>query len=134
HNRYTMENKSGSRLYLLKVLMAFQLSFNWGGGLGGQLLWAQAEIHWTQTYGGTVTDLIHAGVTDAQGNLMLVGTTGSQDGLIALNRGKRDAWLLKLNESGTLIQSFTYGGSQVDCFKDIQVCPDGQLIIVGESF
>lgn len=92
----------------------------------------RGAIQWQQSYGGADNEEVHSILRDAEGNLVLAGTTFSpQGGMIPLQRGKGDAWLFKLAPDGTVLWSITYGGPRPEGFSSLAACQDGGFVAAG---
>jgi hypothetical protein len=88
---------------------------------------ALGNLVWTKTFGGAKPDFINHILPTADGNYFLIGYSQSYGG------GDYDEWLLKIDPSGTLIWSKTYGGYGNDLGRDIIATTDGNYMIVGSS-
>jgi hypothetical protein len=53
---------------------------------------------WSQTFGGSDYDQFNDGYIDAQGNLIVVGSTMSNNGNVSGNNGSIDVWMAKLRD------------------------------------
>jgi hypothetical protein len=94
----------------------------------------QGVIEYVQTYGGSGEDEGVGVVQANDGAYMILGTTASNDGDIVDKTGSdRDFWLLKVNATGQLIWSKTYGGTADDVATSISKTPDGGYILSGYS-
>lgn len=89
------------------------------------------KMGWQISYGGEDNDDIHASKIDADGNLILVGTTFSRSGFVYRQQGRGDFWLLKLAPDGNMIWSRTFGGSKPDGANDVVVTYDGGYVVSG---
>ncbi len=89
---------------------------------------ASLDTVWTRVVGGsaedTATDLIE---TDS-GDIMVVGSTYSDDNHAAGSAGMQDVLLVKLSADGTLLWTKTYGGSLNDVISSITQVEDGFLM------
>jgi hypothetical protein len=88
---------------------------------------AAGNLVWTKNYGGIRPDFPYHMIPTADGNYFLIGFSQSY------SSGDADIYLLKINPSGDLIWSKTYGGSGNDYGKDIIQTSDGNYLIVGWS-
>ncbi|MBL7893195.1 MAG: SBBP repeat-containing protein [Bacteroidia bacterium] len=104
---------------------------------------------WATFYGGTLTDIGKSIATDNNGNLFVTGWTNSSNfpllnagtffqGTISGGPINSDAFLLKFNNTGTLLWSTYYGGSgndyaNVSSFDNIAVDACGAIYISFES-
>jgi len=93
------------------------------------------ELEWTKNYGGTAVDYVNSATQTFDGGYLIVGVSNSIDGDLkgAGNKGKGDSWILKLNESGGIEWSKTYGGSGDDSPNSATQTFDGGYLIVGVS-
>ncbi|MGQ9864076.1 MAG: OmpA family protein [Bacteroidia bacterium] len=91
------------------------------------------EVMWLRTYGGEGNDLLAGGCLAPNGDLWLVGQTGSQTGLISHNEGGIDAWLLCVDPQGNPRFSYTFGGPGNDYFRAIVPFTGGNFLIVGAT-
>ena len=82
---------------------------------------------WLKTYGGTGNDEGRDIIATADGNYMIVGSTNS--GMTSKN-----ANLIKIDPSGTVIWNKTYGGNNDDFGNSIKLCNDGGFIMLGQTF
>jgi hypothetical protein len=62
---------------------------------------AAGELEWNMTYGGTGLDNAYAVLEDSDGGYLLTGTTAS------FGAGGTDVWLVKVDGSGVVPESFT---------------------------
>jgi hypothetical protein len=85
------------------------------------------EIQWTKTYGGTHPEYPNCILTLEDGNFFIIGYTSSY------GAGSNDAWLIKINPSGDLLWSRTYGGVGDDEAKEIIRTSDGNYAFVGRT-
>lgn len=76
-------------------------------------LQAQSKIEWDETFGGAGNESANRIVEAADGGYFVLGYTESE------GAGKKDAWLLKLNNNGEKLWDVTYGGEEDDELFDI---------------
>lgn len=85
-------------------------------------------------YGGTGDDDLHEVLLGADGNLVLFGLTDSHDGdLSGLNAEGTDAWLLKIDTLGNVLNSKVYGQENEEAFYDALATNDGGYIAFGTT-
>lgn len=87
----------------------------------GRMLWYRKPYNRAQS-----REALYRAVEDAAGNLYFAGVLwdpGVAEG----------AWLLKLDASGNIIWSKTYGGSGGESFSDIDLSPDGRIWASGTT-
>lgn len=95
---------------------------------------SQGTIIWQKTYGGSGADAISGAKALPNGNLVLSGSTSSNDGDVSGNHGNPDYWFLTIDPSGTLISQKCFGGSAIDYGAGIDFSPDGNVVITGYAF
>lgn len=81
------------------------------------------SVLWEKNYGGTAPDGIFSGAQTADRGYIISGSTFSTDGDISENFGNEDGWIAKLNASGNLVWSRTYGGNNNDHIN--RILPSG---------
>ncbi|MFA5477641.1 MAG: T9SS type A sorting domain-containing protein [Bacteroidales bacterium] len=84
---------------------------------------------WSRLYGGTGGDLAYSAMLDADSNLVVLGTTGSDDGDVSLNFGAADIWMIKVNSEGELLWDFSSGTDLVDAGRTIIPTSDGGYLL-----
>src|SRR5688572_8773649 len=86
------------------------------------IVMAQApEIDWAQAYGGSENDYCFNIKHTSDGGYILVGGSNSNDFDVSGNYGNLDAWVVKINASGTIEWEQNYGGSDADLILDAVV-------------
>ncbi len=83
------------------------------------------DIQWAKTYGGTEYD---GGVSVQQtsdGGYIIGGDTESY------GEGERDVYLIKIDETGSVLWTKTYGGTEDDGCLSVQETSDGGYIVTG---
>ena len=88
---------------------------------------------WSRFYGGSFTDAPTGVIENINGDLITVGGSDSNDVDISNNKGTYDFWVLKINESGTIIWEKSYGGSEIDEAWSIAESNDGNFVIAGDT-
>ncbi|MBL8228441.1 MAG: SBBP repeat-containing protein [Bryobacterales bacterium] len=91
--------------------------------------------------GGDGVDQAHAVTTDAQANIYIVGQTNSVNfpltsgAFASSNRGNTDAFVSKLNPSGTALDgSLVLGGGDGDFGRAIALGPNGHVHVAGFTY
>jgi hypothetical protein len=111
-----------------------------GGGLDAFILKLNASgdnTHYSTYIGGTADDEGHSIALDAQGNIFVTGYTSSSDFPVAnafrsTRAGNQDAFILKLNNSGTVLLFSTFlGGSGDDRGLGLAVDAGGSVYVTG---
>lgn len=80
-----------------------------------------------KNFGGKKDDVFKGVVQTLNGEFWLAGHTKSK-GL-----GKNDGWLVRLNETGGLLEERTFGTAEEDKFQAIVALKDGSVVLVGEK-
>lgn len=96
---------------------------------------ASGALDWAQTYGGTDLDEGYCIKQDPDGNYVIAGMTYSGDGDAVghPNPGNaQSSWVLKLDNSGTLLWQKTFG--QASGTYDVEIMPDGNYVIGGSFY
>lgn len=88
---------------------------------------ANGNLLWTKTYGGNKPDFPYHMLATNDGNYFLVGYSQSYGG------GDYDILLMKIDPSGNLLWTKTYGGFGNDIGRDVISTTDGNYLIVGSS-
>jgi hypothetical protein len=94
---------------------------------------ADGNIIWRKNFGGTEIDLVYAMTKTLDGNYLLVGDTRSNDVDVNNLIGNADVWAVKINESGSILWSKTFGGTQFESARDVVALTDGTFAIAASS-
>lgn len=91
---------------------------------------------WSKTYGGNKDDYGFSLLELADGNFMIGGFTKSTDGdaIGNLFNNNRSAWLIKINNVGTIIYQQTFGGSSDDDITSVILNGEGGITILGTTY
>jgi uncharacterized protein (TIGR03437 family) len=89
--------------------------------------------------GGAGVDEAKGIAVDIQGNVYVVGNTGSLDfgtknPIQAKTGGSGDAFVAKLNQAGALVYASYLGGSGIDTASAVAIDPTGNAYVVGSTF
>lgn len=104
---------------------------------GGRDAWvlklnSDGGIIWKKCIGGVGDDYPVKMVIGKDGNLLLCGVSGSSgDGTGDVNLQQQEAWLFKMNQSGTLLWSKVFGGNGQDQFTHLSLTTDGGILAGG---
>ena len=90
------------------------------------------NLLWNQTYGGTSEDRGYSVLAASDGGYIIAGSTGSFSG--PFGAGESDVYLVKTNSEGNMLWSQTYGGTDDEYGRSVQVASDGGYIIAGETY
>lgn len=85
------------------------------------------EPIWEKTHGGDATDQAFCVEATDDGGFLVLAETDS------FGAGQRDLYVLKLDASGDLAWSETYGGAGIEWAKDLIPVSDGAFLLVGET-
>ncbi|MFN0166340.1 MAG: SBBP repeat-containing protein [Bryobacteraceae bacterium] len=120
---------------------AYQATF--GGGFGDafvlKLNTAGNQLVFSTYLGGNNTDEIYGMAVDPQGNISVVGATASPNFPIQLPyqgnfKGEQDAFVAKLNSTGSALVYSTYlGGGKQERAYDVAVDAVGNAYVTGET-
>lgn len=94
----------------------------------------QGNLDWEKTYGGSNFDSARAIKRLDSSTHAIAGNSQSNDIDLRENAGQNDAWILVIDEDGSVKHSLSFGGSQLDLANDIALDDDeAQLIGIGSS-
>ena len=100
------------------------------------------NIIWKNIYGGSRDEVFYNIIETASGDILAIGTAGSNDKQVTNHHGTPgtdDVWLVKTNSSGQLIKERCYGGSRSESTFDlgmsegIMIDKNGNILFVGET-
>lgn len=101
-------------------------------------------IGWDYVYGGSAYEEARGVTTDASGNVFMTGASFSSGNIATVgayqtvNNGGTpngaDAWLIKINSSGTAAWATFYGGTGDDYGTGVACDASGDVVIVGTTF
>lgn len=96
-------------------------------------LTSDGTVQWQKSYGGSNHDIPQCVQQTIDGGYIIVGSTESTDGDIAMNKGYSDCWVIKLNENGDLEWENTFGGSFNDRAFYIVQTTNGEFVMLAET-
>lgn len=97
---------------------------------------SMGEIEWTKTFGGSGIDRGNSVLQTNDSGFIISGMTTSNDGDFEnMNRGDRDRFLIKLENSGETEWIKTYGGSSTDWGEEHTLTQtfSGEYVLTGHS-
>lgn len=91
------------------------------------------SLEWTKLLGGSNNDLANDIIQTPDGGYIMVGKTYSDDGDVDGHHGGFDAWVVKLNNSGTVEWQKPLGGTGTDEARAIELTMDGGYILAART-
>ena len=97
------------------------------GGSAGAKAGADPLTTWSRTYGGAGSDRVRASITTNDNGFLLAGTTDS------FGAGGDDLWVTRLDQTGEVTWSRTYGSGGLDFFEifGVATTEDGGSFVAG---
>ncbi len=89
---------------------------------------------WQKTFGGSDQDYFTSITQSSAGNIFLGGVTNSNNGSIGSKYGDTttsDMWIMSIDQSGVVLWSKVYGGTESDLCAQIRSTVDGGIYAVG---
>lgn len=93
----------------------------------------QGDLAWEKSFGGSQIDEGRSVVKAADGNYLIIGDSRSNDQDVSNSKGAADFWLIKIDDSGTIIWEKSYGGTNFDAARHITSTLDNGFILSGSS-
>lgn len=90
---------------------------------------ASGNLQWQRSMGGSQEDIAEHVLQTAEGGYLITGYTDSQDGDVVSSHGLRDVLLVRLDASGQIIWTKTYGGSSYDDGQIALELSDGSFLV-----
>ncbi len=90
-------------------------------------------IQWQKCLGGSGFDELYSIVQTADGGYAVAGYTGSTNGDVSGNHGTYDAWVVKLNSTGTLQWQKCLGGTVADFAYALRQTSDAGFIVAANT-
>lgn len=99
-------------------------------GFGGNEFWVlkldlDGDLVWEKTYGGKRHDAAKSILANSNDEFLIAGNTWSNDGDVSNNNGHSDAWIIKVDNVGTLLWEKTFGGDTPDRLNSLSKTNDG---------
>lgn len=92
------------------------------------------DFLWTKTIGGERDDTGKKLIIDRDGNLIILGATNSKNILGLSSLGSLDLILIRMNPSGEVLNTYTYGGTKFEEPASVLQKPNGNYIITGTTY
>jgi len=106
---------------------------------GGGDIWivkinaSNGAILWEKSFGGTEFDTSRGVKTLGNGSFAIAGSSRSTGGDASNNYGANDAWLLIVDENGTLEYETNIGGSDIDFGNHVTGTSNNEIVFVGST-
>jgi hypothetical protein len=92
----------------------------------------EGVVVWQFSYGGTAIDIANGAVQlPNAGGFVIVGESTSKDPL--QNKGLIDAWIFTIDEKGTLLRQYSFGGTGNESFKNVILTASSSITAIGYS-
>ena len=91
-------------------------------------------MQWREYYGGTNNDRSYDALEAQDGGYVLVGASESKDVDIKNPKGSYDIWVVKVDQSGSLLWERSIGGTAYDKGQALIETSDGDYIVLGQSY
>jgi len=88
---------------------------------------------WQKNFGGSEFDSARSVRSMSNGRYILSGSTRSNNNDVGSNNGQNDAWLMIIDEAGSLTYEYTLGGSSLDFGNQAIETIDSKLVLVGNT-
>jgi hypothetical protein len=126
----------------LAVGTTFSNDLNVSGNHGAADIWVvkfseTGTIDWQKCFGGSLDDQNPRVIKTNDTSYAILGWTSSVDGDISSNHGSpgtNDFWLFKIDTSGALIFSKTFGGTADEFPKQLLQTSDGDFLLIGNTW
>jgi len=86
------------------------------------------NVEWDQIYGGSADDKAYSIIQTSDGGYAVAGYTYSK------GEGRKDVWVIKLDEKGIIVWDKTFGGSIDDEANSIIQVTDGHYVVIGYTY
>jgi hypothetical protein len=93
----------------------------------------QMDTVWTKYFGGTDNDELQFIRELPNGNLLLAGTTSSNDGDVWYGHtySAQEIWMVEVTTQGQIVKGKTFGGGNGSMIQDLDIGPDGMIYMAG---
>ena len=96
-------------------------------------LQTNGNLQWQKTYGGSGFDVASCIQKTNDGHYIVAGITDSNDGDITNSHGDKDAWVVKIDDLGTILQQTTIGTNGSEGVNSILQTHNNNFLVVGSS-
>ena len=116
----------------------FSTNGNVSGNHGSADIWivklsSSGDVQWQKCYGGTNEDQPRTIQAIPGNQFLVVGGTLSNNGDVTGSHGNADAWIFKIDNTGTILTQKFYGGTGEDVAYKALVADNGNYIIMGST-
>ena len=94
---------------------------------------SNGDLLWERSYGGSKYEIANSIIQSADKKIHILGSTLSNDKNISFQMGSSDFWLLTIDSDGNLLSEQTFGGSNFDKGKKIEIDSKDNLWLTGYS-
>lgn len=88
---------------------------------------------WRRYFGGSANDRCFDSVQTEDGGFLMIGSSESDDFDITDAKGSYDYWVVRVDDTGNLLWTKSYGGEEIDVAYGLTPSKDGNFIMVGDS-
>jgi gliding motility-associated-like protein len=113
--------------FYLQLLFVFTYSIVYSQSSSGP------KVIFAKGIGGTEYEDLGYMSPTKDGGAIITCYSMSTDGDVTVNKGKKDAWIAKVDKAGNIQWQYSYGGSQDDLLSYIIQTSDGGYIACGET-
>lgn len=92
------------------------------------------DIIWSKNYGGSDSESGDKIIKNNDGSFIVIGSSFSDDGIFTDNHGFIDYSVIKINASGDVIWSKSFGGTGLDLAIDGLLDSDNNILITGYAY
>ncbi|OYU83494.1 MAG: hypothetical protein CFE24_11110 [Flavobacterium sp. BFFFF2] len=113
--------------------MYFNLGQSYYGNYDNIIVKLNADFStlWNQRFGGASSDIPNSIQQTSDGGYIVAGYSNSTNGDVTGNHTDNDAWMVRLNSSGTLLWQKSIGGTRDDYANSIIQTTDGGYLMAG---
>ncbi len=94
---------------------------------------SNGTIEWQKALGGSMEDSAYSGMQTSDGGYIVAGMTGSDDGDVSGYHGYGDAWILKLDQTGSIEWENALGGTDTEAALSVFQSADGGYVVAGST-
>ncbi|MGJ8665533.1 MAG: hypothetical protein ACSHW7_04145 [Patiriisocius sp.] len=103
------------------------------GEFWGILLDNTGTTLWRRYFGGSNNDRSYDALETADGGILMVGSSESNDFDITDGKGSYDFWAVRLTPTGDIVWAKSFGGSEIDNGYALTMTTDGNYMMVGDT-